>query len=96
MVARKSACTLKVKSLSLARLTGTDASTSAIQEYVNGNPWVKGSTLPVALTGSSIAAISWQQPGSPSPHLRVYYQDPAHNLKEHAWDGGWYVGKKSC
>jgi Fungal fucose-specific lectin len=65
---------------------------SAIQEYVNGNPWVKGATLSVALTGTNIAAVTWQENG---PHLRVYYQDPAHNLKEHAYDGSWYVGKKS-
>jgi hypothetical protein len=72
-------------------LTEVDATTNAIQEYVNGNPWVKGATLPVALTGSSIAAVMWLQNG---PHLRVYYQDPAHNLKEQAYDSSWYVGKQ--
>jgi hypothetical protein len=72
------------------RLYAQDATTNAIQEYVNGNPWVKGATLPVALTGSSIAAVMWLQNG---PHLRVYYQDPAHNLKEHAYDSSWYVGQ---
>ena len=67
-----------------------DSTSDTIQEYCNGNPWVRGTTLPIALTGSSIAAASWLQNGI---HLRVYYQDPAHALKEHCWDGGWYAGK---
>ena len=75
------------------RCTNIDASSGAIQEYINGNPWHKGTTLPVALIGSSLAAVKWQHNGI---HLRVYYQAADHTLKEHAWDGSWYVGMHLC
>ena len=62
-----------------------------IQEYCNGNPWTRGSALPVAHTGTSLAAVCWQQNGI---HLRVYYQAPDMTLREHCWDGSWYAGKQ--
>ena len=67
-----------------------DPTSNAIQEYCAGDPWIKGSTLPVADAGSSISAVGWENNGI---HLRVFYQAPDLTLKEHNWDGQWYQGK---
>ncbi|KAI9740318.1 MAG: hypothetical protein M1834_004897 [Cirrosporium novae-zelandiae] len=71
------------------RLYCQESTSDAIQEFCSGNPWTRGTTLPIARTGSSIAAVSWMKNGI---HMRVYYQDPSLALKEHCSDGGWYEG----
>lgn len=72
------------------RLYVQGSSSDAIQEYCS-NPWRRGSTLPTARTGSSIAAVKWMQNGI---HIRVYYQDPDLAVREHCFDtGGWYHGE---
>ncbi|EHK24095.1 uncharacterized protein TRIVIDRAFT_80901 [Trichoderma virens Gv29-8] len=61
-----------------------------IQEYCVGNPWKRGATLPIADSGSNLAALSFEDGGK--IHLRVYYQAPDLSLKEHCYDGGWSEG----
>ncbi|KAK6450925.1 hypothetical protein FP744_10007176 [Trichoderma asperellum] len=61
-----------------------------IQEYCVGNPWKKGATLPAADHGSNLAAVSWEQNGS--PHIRVYYQTADLFVQEHCYDNGWSKG----
>ncbi|UKZ76814.1 hypothetical protein TrVFT333_004528 [Trichoderma virens FT-333] len=60
------------------------------QEYCVGNPWKRGATLPIADSGSNLAALSFEDGGK--IHLRVYYQAPDLSLKEHCYDGGWSEG----
>lgn len=60
----------------------------AIHEHCWGSSgWTAGSTLPAACLGSSLAAVYWDG------HIRVYYQAPDTQLREHCWDGSWAAGK---
>lgn len=62
-----------------------------IQEYSGRNPWRRGATLPIADSGSNLAAVAWN--GKSGVHLRVYYQAPDLTLKEHCYERGWFEGK---
>ncbi|KAK4062950.1 hypothetical protein Trihar35433_8745 [Trichoderma harzianum] len=67
-----------------------EESSNAIQEYCVGHPWKRGATLPIADSGSNLAALSFKDGGK--VHLRVYYQAPDLSLREHCYDGGWSEG----
>lgn len=71
----------------------TEESSNAIQEFCVGHPWKRGATLPIADSGSDLAALSFKDGGK--IHLRVYYQAPDLSLREHCYDSGWFEGKKS-
>lgn len=71
------------------RLYCQEPSSNHIQEFVNGNPWKRGSQLPEAVPGSSIAAVGWQ---TERIHLRVYYQAPDLTIQEHCYEKGWVKG----
>lgn len=75
---------------SAIRVYCQEENSNAIQEYCVGNPWKRGVTLPIADSGSNLAALSFKIAGK--IHLRVYYQAPDLSLKEHCWDGGWSEG----
>ncbi|KAI0389956.1 fucose-specific lectin [Xylariaceae sp. FL0594] len=72
------------------RLYCQEPSSNQIQEFVNGNPWKRGSRLPEAVPGTGISAVGWQAGGT--IHLRVYYQAPDLTLREHCWERGWSNG----
>ncbi|KAL7930743.1 hypothetical protein V8C35DRAFT_324194 [Trichoderma chlorosporum] len=75
---------------SAIRVYCQEVNSNAIQEYCVGNPWKRGATLPIADSGSNLAALSFKQDGK--IHLRVYYQAPDLRLKEHCYDGNWSEG----
>ncbi|KAJ8488124.1 hypothetical protein ONZ51_g3730 [Trametes cubensis] len=69
-----------------------EAGSFEIQEYCNDGSWVRGATLPTALSGTSIAAVVYDMDGV---QFRVYYQAPDLYIREHCMgsDGsGWYPG----
>ncbi|KAI0334364.1 fucose-specific lectin [Cubamyces sp. BRFM 1775] len=69
-----------------------EAGSPEIQEYCSDGSWVRGATLPTALSGTSIAAVVYNIEGV---QFRVYYQAPDLTIKEHCLgsDGlGWYPG----
>ncbi|KAL6820204.1 hypothetical protein J3E69DRAFT_357603 [Trichoderma sp. SZMC 28015] len=67
-----------------------EENSNAIQEYCVGHPWKRGATLPIADSGSDLAALSFKDGGK--IHLRVYYQAPDLSLREHCYDSGWFEG----
>nr|UWK20157.1 fucose-specific lectin [Trichoderma cf. fertile] len=67
-----------------------EENSNAIQEYCVGNPWKRGATLPIADSGSNLAAVAWKETGG--VQLRVYYQAPDLTLKEHCYYHGWTEG----
>ncbi|KAI0676396.1 fungal fucose-specific lectin-domain-containing protein [Trametes maxima] len=74
-----------------ARVFYQDANTDHIKElYYDGGTWSRGAVLPVALKGTSIAAIVL------TPlRFRVYYQDDDLSIREHCFNLGenWFEGK---
>ncbi|KAK0438157.1 fungal fucose-specific lectin-domain-containing protein [Desarmillaria tabescens] len=65
----------------------------AIKEFCNNGYWFRGATLPVALSGSSLAAVVYSWNGL---QLRVYYQTDDLSIKEHCINdksGEWFPGK---
>nr|UWK20224.1 fucose-specific lectin [Trichoderma stromaticum] len=67
-----------------------EENSNAIQEYCVGNPWKRGAILPIADSGSNLAAVAFDEGGK--IHLRVYYQAPDLSLREHCYDGVWSAG----
>ncbi|KAI0846452.1 fungal fucose-specific lectin-domain-containing protein [Daldinia vernicosa] len=76
----------------IIRVYAQEPHSDHIQEYCSGNIWTKGAKLPVAHTGSGLAAVCWKNNGI---HLRVYYQATDMTVKEQCWDGSWYEGELS-
>ncbi|SJL06968.1 uncharacterized protein ARMOST_10310 [Armillaria ostoyae] len=66
-----------------------ELASDAIKELCNDGYWFRGATLPVALSGSSIAAVAYSWNGL---QLRVYYDL---SIKEHCLNdnSGWFPGE---
>ncbi|KAK0435970.1 fungal fucose-specific lectin-domain-containing protein [Armillaria borealis] len=62
------------------RMYCQELASDAIKELYNDGYWFRGATLPVALSGSSIAAVTYSWNGL---QLRVYYQTDDLSIKEH-------------
>ncbi|KAK0216586.1 fungal fucose-specific lectin-domain-containing protein [Armillaria nabsnona] len=69
-----------------------ELASGAIKELSNDGYWFRGATLPVALSGSSIAAVAYSWNGL---QLRVYYQTDDLSIKDHCLNdnSGWFPGK---
>ncbi|SJL14340.1 uncharacterized protein ARMOST_17796 [Armillaria ostoyae] len=66
-----------------------ELASGAIKELCNDGYWFRGATLPVTLSGSSLAAVAyWCQ-------LRVYYQTDDLSIEEHCIDerSKWFPGE---
>ncbi|PBK60954.1 fucose-specific lectin [Armillaria solidipes] len=69
-----------------------DITSGAIKEFCNDGHWFRGEVLPVALSGSSLAAVAYPWKGL---QIRLYYQTVDLSIKEHCKDKGgkWFPGK---
>ncbi|GAW15295.1 hypothetical protein ANO14919_047040 [Xylariales sp. No.14919] len=68
-----------------------ESGSDAIREIRSGHPWYRASILPVACTGSSLAATTYIQNGV---QIRVYFQAPDLTFQEHCWGAGkWFKGE---
>ncbi|KAK0216588.1 hypothetical protein EDD85DRAFT_798383 [Armillaria nabsnona] len=71
---------------------GDECGSVHIQGICNDGYWFRGATFPVALSGSSIAAVVYSWNGL---QLRVYYQTDDLSIKEHCLNdySGWVPGE---
>ncbi|OJA19207.1 hypothetical protein AZE42_06768 [Rhizopogon vesiculosus] len=68
-----------------------ELASNTIKEFCNDGYWFRGTILPVALSGSSLAAVTYWWNGL---QMRLYYQDDDLSIKEHCLDErGWFPGK---
>ncbi|KAJ3559349.1 hypothetical protein NM688_g402 [Phlebia brevispora] len=78
----------------IPQLTAPESNSLTIQEFCTDDTvqWQRGAILPTALSGSSLAAVSYTYQGL---QVRIYYQAEDLSIREHCWNGahGWHQGK---